>query len=181
MAKNRKLRPWVVFKTVVLSSAIVSRAVAAVIPSTPDHSGLVDDWRAVGNDLHGRQSDPAELNESVIDMIAAADLQRDLTAVVMATYAVIDVSQVAALDNHWTNVLTARGDGALVSQFLSLRSGISDFGSQGASVDGLIWKAHHQAGHTGGNCDGCNNGGGNDDEGCSPGQGWGANDDETNP
>jgi len=179
MTKNRKFRSnvWLVIKSVVAGSVVVTRVFGAPAPVTPTHVGLVDDWRVLGQQMGEKPSDLPPLNESLIDMIASADLEDDLSEIVMTSYGMVDVDQVRSLDAHWAAVLTAAGNAPLVVEFLNLRSGINTADMSSSEADNLVWLA---AKKTGGGCDsGCNNGGGNGNEGCSPGQGSGANDDES--
>jgi hypothetical protein len=178
MTKNRKFRSnvWLVIKSVVAGSIVVTRVFGAPVPVTPTHVGLVDDWRVLGQQMGEKPSDLPPLNESLIDMIASADLENNLSDIVMASYGMVDVGQVRSLDAHWATVLTSSGNAPLVVEFLNLRSGISTAGVSTGEADSLVWLASGTSGDT---YTGCNNGGGNGNEGCSPGQGSGANDDET--
>ncbi len=181
MTKNRKLRSnvWLVVKSVVAGSIVVSRVFGAPAPVTPTHVGLVDDWRVVGQQMGKKPTDLPPLDRSLVDMIASADLENDLSEIVLATYSMVDADHIRSLDAHWAAVLTAAANAPLVVEFLNLRSGINTAGVSYGDTDGLVWLANHNANH-GGGCDGnCNNGGGNGNEGCSPGQGSGANDDES--
>ena len=100
-------------------------------------------------------------------MIAAADLDNNLTEVVLATYEMVEQSEVAALDAHWASVLTATASASLVAEFLNLRSSLAQSAGGQAEADAIIWLARS---HKADGCDssGCNNGWGNDDQ-CSPG------------
>ena len=127
MTKNRKFRSnvWLVIKSVVAGSVVVTRVFGAPAPVTPTHVGLVDDWRVLGQQMGEKPSDLPPLNESLIDMIASADLEDDLSEIVMATYTMVDPNQFRSLDAHWAAVLTASGNAPLVADFLNLRATIS--------------------------------------------------------
>jgi len=57
MTKNRKFRSnlWLVIKSVVAGSVVVTRVFGAPAPVTPTHVGLVDDWRVLGQ-KNGRKA-----------------------------------------------------------------------------------------------------------------------------
>jgi hypothetical protein len=181
MNKGSSKRLWLAFKTLVVGSTIVSSAVASVVQVAPRQDNLINDWRSVGQDVSGRAGPSQQVSEFIVDMIDTANLSADLEATVRATYGMITPGYVSALDSYWISVLTSRGDAAMIAAYVNLRSGLGDRGAFYESSDSMVWLA--AAGGTPGKpdgCDGggCNNGSGNDSEGCSPGQGGGANDDE---
>ena len=167
MTKNRKFRSnvWLVIKSVVAGSVVVTRVFGAPAPVTPTHVGLVDDWRVLGQQMGEKPSDLPPLNESLIDMIASADLEDDLSEIVMATYTMVDPNQFRSLDAHWAAVLTASGNAPLVADFLNLRATISTPNIVANEVDDLVWLAKKKGGNC---CDGSpcseNNGFGNGDQ-----------------
>ncbi len=168
MPKNGKIRSnlWLVLKSVVAGSVVVSRTFAAPAPVTPSHVGLVDGWRALGEQMRQDPSALPLLDGALVDMIAAANLDHDLSDVVLASYEMVDPSQFHALDAHWASVLTATGSAALVAEFLNIRSNLGHAAAGQSETDAVIWLASN---HNNGSCDsGCNNGWGNDDQ-CSPG------------
>ena len=179
MSMKNKFPTWRVIKTAFVGSLLVSRAFAHVVPSTPDHIGLVDDWRSLGDNINGRQAELVPLSDHIVDMIAAANLETDLAALVMSSYTMAQGAEIASLDAHWASILTEVGNAGLVAEFLDLRSNIGGLGSQFSGADDMVWLANHEGTNHGNGCDSNpNNGGGNGCEGDSPGQGSGANNDE---
>lgn len=110
--------------------------------------------------MSGNQSDLPLLNAYLVDMIAAADLDENLSDVVMASYEMVDPSQVSALDAHWASVLTAMSNPDLVAEFLNLRSSIQVAGADTQQADNLVWLVSNP-GH--GGCDEDNGFGNGDD------------------
>ncbi|SFS22243.1 hypothetical protein [Yoonia litorea] len=163
MTKKSKLRSglWLVVKSVVVGSAVFSRTFAAPTPATPDHIGLVDNWRSLGQQMGATPSALPPLDESLKDMIALADLENNLTDVVMASYEMVLRDQRRALDAHWAEILTETGSAELVAEFLNLRSGINFDSAEAAEADALVWLASRRGGA---GCDGCNSGNGNGSE-----------------
>lgn len=168
---------WLVVKSVVVGSTIVTRVFGAPAPVAPSHIGLVDDWRVLGQQMGQSTSNLPPLSDHLVDMIAAADLENNLSDVVMASYGMVDPNQVRSLDAHWAAVLTAMGNAPLVAEFLNLRSGITTADASTGDADALVWLA--VTNNTTGGCDGCNSGGGNGSEGspsdCDPGNSGGNN------
>ena len=169
MPKNGKIRSnlWLVLKSVVAGSVVVSRTFAAPAPMAPNHVGMVDGWRALGEQMRQDPSALPLLDRALVDMIAAANLDQDLTEIVLASYEMVDPSHVHALDAHWASVLTATGSAALVAEFLNIRASLGHAAAGQSDSDAVIWLASNH--NHNGSCDsGCNNGWGNDDQ-CSPG------------
>jgi hypothetical protein len=181
MSMKSKFRSnaWLVVKSVVVGSTLVTRVFGAPAPVAPSHIGLVDNWRVLGQQMGQSASNLPPLSDHLVDMISAADLKNDLSEVVTATYAMVDPSQVRALDAHWAAVLTAMGNAPLVAEFLNLRSGITTADASVGETDTLVWLA--STGNRQGGCDGCNSGGGNGSENdssgsdCDPGNSGGNN------
>ena len=170
MAKTGKTRSylWLALKSVVAGSVVVSRTFAAPTPVVPDHVGLVDDWRSLGQQMGNDSSSLPNLDPSIVDMISASDFTQNLTVVVLASYEMVDRSELSALDMHWASILTASGNAALVAEFLNLRSDLGrNIGNEnGGEADAILWLAGN---HTSDGCDGnCNNGWGNGSD-CAPG------------
>ena len=166
MADNKKIRSgvWLAIKSVVVGSVVVSRVFAAPAPMAPSHDGLINDWRVLGNQMSGNQSSLPLLSNHLIDMIAAADLDNNLSDVVAASYEMVDQSQISALDAHWASVLTSAENPSLVAEFLNLRSAIDLSGAGGHQADDLVWLAQGRGGGRG-----CDNGFGNGDDGAPGG------------
>jgi hypothetical protein len=179
MTMSKKLRSniWMVVKSVVAGSLVVTRVFGGPAAINPGHAGLVNDWRILGQQMGEKPTDLPPLSDHLIDMIESADLENNLSEIVLASYSMVDADLFSSLDAHWAAVLTSAGNAPLVVEFLNLRYGISAAGVPIGEADNLVWLEKV----SGGDCDdGCNNGGGNGSEGgCSPGQGSGAHDDET--
>jgi hypothetical protein len=167
MTKNRKFRSniWLVIKSVVAGSVVVTRVFGAAAPMNPDHVGLVNDWRIVGQQMGQKPTDLPPLSDHLIDMIASTDLENDLSEIVLATYSMVDADLVRSLDAHWAAVLTAEGNAPLVVEFLNIRSDINIVGVSNTETDSLVWLAKKPVN------DGCddgpsgeNNGFGNGDQ-----------------
>lgn len=180
MSKHSKTRSylWLAIKSVVAGSVVVSRTFAAPVPAAPDHTVMVDHWRAVGQQTNGQPSALPKLDESLVDMIATTDLQNGLSDVVLATYEMVDPLQLRALDAHWAAVLTAAGNAALVAEFLNVRSGLNIAGKKiTQEVDDVLWLESRMSKK---GCDACNSGRGNESEtdpnnDCDPGNSGGKN------
>ena len=180
MPKTRKTRTyiWLALKSVVAGSVVVSRTFASPVPPTPDHVGMVDSWRTVGQQMGTNSGGLPPLDESIVDMIAAADLNKDFSAIVLATYEMVDQRMIRSLDAHWANVLTAAGNAVLVAEFLNLRSGLTNSAKQTTEqVDDMLWLESRMSKR---GCDKCNSGRGNDSEtdprnDCDPGNSGGNN------
>ena len=153
-------------KSVVAGSVVVSRTFAAPVPVAPNHVGMVNDWRAVGQQMGQVPAGLVPLNESIVDMIASADLEKDLSDVVMASYSMVDPIELRSLDAHWAAILTSLGSASLVAEFLNLRSGLGNTVSMSGEADAVLWLASRSSKN---GCDAsCNNGWGNDSD-CAPG------------
>lgn len=173
MAKNGKTRSylWLALKSIVAGSVVVSRTFAAPVPAVPDHVGMVDDWRLVGQGIGESPQAQPPLDESLVDMIAAADLNKDLAEVVLATYEVVNPAMIAALDARWSSVLTSSGNAAMVAEFLNLRSSLTLASKTKTEVDDVLWLESRMSKN---GCDSCNSGNGNGSEtdpsnDCDPG------------
>jgi hypothetical protein len=167
MTKKRKFRSnvWLVVKSVVAGSVVVSRVFGAPAPITPTHVGLVDDWRIVGRQMGEKPSDLPPLSDHLIDMIASADLKNNLSEIVLASYSMVDADLLTSLDAHWSAVLTSTGNAPLVVEFLNIRSDINIGGVSNTETDTLVWLAKKplEDGCDGGPS-GENNGHGNGDQ-----------------
>ena len=157
---------WIVVKSVLAGSVVVSRTFAAPAPIAPNHVDMVDSWRELGQQMRTNPSALPPLDDSIVDMIAAADLEKNLSTMVFATYEMVDHSQLRALDAHWAAILTASGSATLVAEFLNLRSELGEDMEAAGDGDAVLWLARNPKND---GCDGaCNNGWGNDTD-CAPG------------
>lgn len=157
---------WIIVKSVLAGSVVVSRTFAAPAPIAPNHVDMVDSWRELGQQMRTNPSALPPLDDSIVDMIAAADLEKNLSTMVFATYEMVDQSQMRSLDAHWASILTASGSAALVAEFLNLRSELGEDMGPAGDGDAVLWLANHSNGHH--DCDGGpsgeNNGFGNGDQ-----------------
>ncbi|SHG95543.1 hypothetical protein [Cognatishimia maritima] len=162
MFKFKKSRSLLIFKTVVLGAFGLSRVVSAAPLAMDDHISQVQTWRSVKDGMAPITQGNVPLSAHIEDMIAAANLRQNLTETIELSYSAASAIEIAALDAHWMDVLTAIGEPAAIATYMSIRASIVDMPT-GESVESMVWLT--AAGGNG--CDGnCNNGGGNGSEGC---------------
>ena len=168
----KKSRPLLIFKTFVLGAFGLSRVASAMPIAMNDHVAQVQTWQAVKDDLAPHSQSKVPLSQHVADVVTTADLSVNIIETIQLTYSMVSVDEIESLDALWMDVIAATGSAPMVATYMSVRATLID-PVIGESVESMVWLTAQG----GAGCDRCNNGGGNDSEGCDATDNPNSNDD----
>lgn len=141
-------RFWRIFGNVLIASALMSRAAAAlglVEPKTFDD----DIWMKVRKDVEQSQSNETIDPEFGDALLAALSSGADLRETILISYHTLPEASWTQLDGFWQNQKIIQTSAAGIQAFVDVRSSLtgSHAVAPGKLYDNWILQAHHKPGH----------------------------------